>query len=549
MPWHRAVRRTRRRWVLTRSAIVLVAGLTACALVTTAPALAFWRVMGAGMGSVLTGTLAAPASVTVPSDAQTTVAVGWNPSGGTLSPTGYVVTRSTGTTLSGACGSSASSLIEGTSCTDSPGGDGSYTYTVTAVYRSWTAVSAPSAAVRVAAASNLGFTVQPTDTVSRAVISPAVSVTVRSADNRAVLLAGIAVTIAIATNPSGGMLSGTLTRSTDASGVASFTDLSVDAIGVGYTLGATSLGLTAGTSSQFTVVAAPLAAPNLGTAAPYSALGSAVTNGGVSSLSGDVGASPGVAVTGFPEGSVQGETHAGDAIAAQAFADLSAAYANVWSRPIDTSFAGDQSGATFYSGVHSTSSAFALAASGVLTLDAQGNPNAVFIFKVDGALNTAALSTIQLINGARASNVFWAATGAVGTGANSSFSGTILTAGAITIGAGGTLTGRALSMGAITLSTNTIRFTVALPPTISIDGGLTSSTTDRTPTITGTSTALPGRTVAITIGSQVLTATVLPDQTWATTASELVPGSYLVFVRVRDADGNAATARQTLAVL
>jgi hypothetical protein len=183
-----------------------------------------------------------------------------------------------------------------------------------------------------------------------------------------------------------------------------------------------------------------------------------------------------------------------------------------------------------------------------VTLDAQNDPNAVFIFQINGALNTAAGSTVVLVNGASASNVFWASTGAVGTGADSSFTGTILTAGAVTIGAGGTLIGRALALGAITLASNTIRFTATLPPTITIDGGSSTSTTNRTPAISGTSSALAGSTVAIAVGGQALTAIVLVNQTWESATDTLALGNHPVFVRVRDADNNAATASQTLSV-
>jgi hypothetical protein len=71
-------------------------------------------------------------------------------------------------------------------------------------------------------------------------------------------------------------------------------------------------------------------------------------------------------------------------------------------------------------------------------------------------LNTAASSLVLLVNGAKASNVFWQVTGAAGTGGLSSFSGTILATGAIVLGAGATLVGRALSSGLVTLTNNTI---------------------------------------------------------------------------------------------
>ena len=95
-----------------------------------------------------------------------------------------------------------------------------------------------------------------------------------------------------------------------------------------------------------------------------------------------------------------------------------------------------------------------------MILDGGGDPDAIFIFQVDAALNTAAGSSMLLVNGAKPENVFWQANGAAGTGADSTFVGTILANGAITIGARAILIGRALSVGAVTLDTNTIRFTV-----------------------------------------------------------------------------------------
>ena len=97
-----------------------------------------------------------------------------------------------------------------------------------------------------------------------------------------------------------------------------------------------------------------------------------------------------------------------------------------------------------------------MALTGTLTLDGQGDPNAVFIFQVDAALNTAAASHVTLINGATAGNVYWQALGAAGTGADSTFAGTVMSAGAITLGARSELIGRALSMTQVTLASNTI---------------------------------------------------------------------------------------------
>ena len=204
---------------------------------------------------------------------------------------------------------------------------------------------------------------------------------------------------------------------------------------------------------------APVTPVALGSAEPYLVLGGiGVTNTGATVLSGDLGVSPGTAIVGFPPGIAAGATHAGGPQAAQAQTDLLTAYNDAAGRsPTTPDFAGDQNGKTFTPGVHHTGAAFGL--TGTLTLDGQGDPNAVFIFQVGAALNTAAGSTVTLINGAQASHVFWQVLGAAGTGASSSFSGTIMALGAITIGAGTAVTGRALSRGGtVTLATNTFTF-------------------------------------------------------------------------------------------
>jgi hypothetical protein len=152
-------------------------------------------------------------------------------------------------------------------------------------------------------------------------------------------------------------------------------------------------------------------------------------------------------------GNVTGAVRTGND-AAQAQTDLLNAYNNADARIPTSNFAGDNNGRTYTPGIHHTDAAFAL--TGTMTLDGQGDPNAVFIFQVDAALNTAANSTINLINGAQAPHIYWQVLGAAGTGATSSFSGTIMAAGAITIGAGATLTGRALSRDTVTLAGNTI---------------------------------------------------------------------------------------------
>jgi hypothetical protein len=304
----------------------------------------------------------------------------------------------------------------------------------------------------------------------------------------------------------------------------------------------------AGTTSQTLAVEVNPAPVAIGATAPFSVLAgvAGVTSTGATTVSGDLGVSPGTAIVGFPPGIVAGTTHAGDATAAQAQADLTLAYNDADNRVPHTQIAGDLNGRTFHAGVHHSIAAITL--TGTLTLDGEGDPNAIFIFQVDAALDTAASSHISLINGAQASNVYWQVLGTVGTGATSTFAGTILANGAITIGAGSELIGRALSKGGVTLGNDTIRFTTALPPTISITGGSSAVTKDSTPAIAGTTNAPTGNTVTVTIAGQTLATSVLANGTWSATAAVLLAGIYPVVASVRDAAGNAGTASQTLTV-
>jgi hypothetical protein len=526
--------------------IGIAAAVALTFLTSSVAAFGFWSSSGVGSGAGSTGTLQAPTTVVVPSTSAGAVGVSWTASIGPTHPTGYYVVRSTGSVSSPACDSGPTALLSGISCLDTVSGAGTYAYTVIAVYRSWVATSDPSGTVTVAPATKLAFTVGPTDTLAGVAIAPAVQVTVESASGSAAAVSGVPITLAIGNNPSPGSLAGTLTVSTDAGGIATFVGLAIDVAASGYTLVAASSGLDSATSSAFAILTPPLTGPGLGRAASYSVLGTATTNGGVTTISGDLGAYPTVTVTGFPDGTVQGFTHAGDAVASGAETDLTTAYADALGRTPDTEFAGDLIGVTFTSGVHHTGAALALSADGVLTLDAQGKPNAVFIFQINGALNTAAGSSVQLINGAQASNVFWQVNGAAGTGASSSFSGTILAAGAITLGAGSTLIGRALSSGAVTIASNAIRFTAALPPTIVINGGGTATGSAAVPILSGTTSAAPGQVVTVTISDQTLTTTIGPAGAWTVTGVTLAAGTYAVLARVRDVAGNAATASQVV---
>jgi Ice-binding-like/Bacterial Ig-like domain len=183
--------------------------------------------------------------------------------------------------------------------------------------------------------------------------------------------------------------------------------------------------------------------------------GSTVTNTGSTTVSGDVGVSPGTAVTGFPPGLAGGTIHSADGAAGQAQTQLTAAYIDVAGRSGSTSVAGDLAGQTFTAGVYKSTSSLAI--SGDVTLDAQGNPAAVFIFQIASTLTTGSGSHVVLANGASACNVFWQVGSSATLGTNSVFKGNILALTSITITTGVNLEGRALARnGAVTLDADVI---------------------------------------------------------------------------------------------
>ncbi|HVA88381.1 MAG TPA: ice-binding family protein, partial [Chloroflexota bacterium] len=183
--------------------------------------------------------------------------------------------------------------------------------------------------------------------------------------------------------------------------------------------------------------------------------GSTITNTGSTTVSGDVGLSPGTAVTGFPPGLASGTIHIADGAAAQAQAALTAGYIDAAGRTGGTSVSGDLVGRTLTAGVYKSSSS--LAVSGDVTLDAQGNPAAVFIFQIGSTLTTGSGSHVILANGASACNVFWQVGSSATLGTNSVFKGNILALTSITLTTGVNLEGRALARnGAVTLDTNVI---------------------------------------------------------------------------------------------
>jgi hypothetical protein len=221
--------------------------------------------------------------------------------------------------------------------------------------------------------------------------------------------------------------------------------------------------------------ATPLTAQiSLGTAQNFGVLGgSAVTNTGATSVNGNVGVSPGSSVTGFPPGVVVGGAiHSNDAVAMQAQNDLTTAYNNIAATPCTVDLTGQNlGGLTLTPGVYCFSSSAQL--TGALTLDALGNANALFLFKIGSTLTTASGSSVSVINngGNSCNKAYWQIGSSATLGTGTSFTGDILALSSITLTTGANTNGRALARnGAVTLDTNTVNTCgVLLCPIITVN--------------------------------------------------------------------------------
>jgi len=185
--------------------------------------------------------------------------------------------------------------------------------------------------------------------------------------------------------------------------------------------------------------------------------GSTITSTGATNVTGDVGLSPGSAMTGFPPGLVVGTTHVNDASAVQAKLDLTTAYNSAAGRTLGpVSVAGNIGGMTLTPGLYKSTSALAIS-SGDLTLDAKGNSNGIWIFQIASTLTTTSGRKVILSGGAKAANIYWQVGSSATLGTTSVFKGTIMANESITLNTGATLEGRAVArIGAVALSGNTI---------------------------------------------------------------------------------------------
>ncbi len=237
----------------------------------------------------------------------------------------------------------------------------------------------------------------------------------------------------------------------------------------------------------FAIPSAAQAQVNLGTTDAFVVLGGAgVSNTGPSVLNGDLGISPGTSLTGFGlPAVVNGATHNNNGVASQAQLDLATAYDVAAAQPVLP--ANDLTGTdlgerTLTAGAYNYSSSAQL--TGALTLDAEGNPNAQFIFEIGSTLTTASASSVVLINGASACNVHWQVGASATLGTTTAFQGNLMTLADISLNNGATVIGRLLarSAGAITLINNVL----SRPQCAT--GSDTDTDSDATPGTTSTDT-------------------------------------------------------------
>ena len=208
-------------------------------------------------------------------------------------------------------------------------------------------------------------------------------------------------------------------------------------------------------------------APSLATAQSFAVLaGAGITNTGPTTITGDVGSFPTTTQTGFASVTLNGANHTGDAVTQSAKNDLVTAYNNAAGQSPATTIPTELGGTSLIPGVY-TSSAGTFGMTGTLTLNGQGDPNAVFIFQMATTLTTASLSNVNLIGSAQACNIFWQVGSSATLGTNSHFNGNILALTSITLTTGANVVGRVLARnGAVTLDTNTITApTCAVTPT------------------------------------------------------------------------------------
>ena len=230
------------------------------------------------------------------------------------------------------------------------------------------------------------------------------------------------------------------------------------------------------------LLALPAYADTLGTASSFAVLGgSSVANTGSTTITGNLGVYPGVTISDTGTITLTGTEYAGNAVAQQAQADTTTAYNALAAEVVTEDLTGDDlGGLTLTPGVYKFTTSAQL--TGTLTLNAQGNNNATWVFLVGSTLTTASASDVTFINlgSSPDDGLFWQVGSSATLGATTAFDGNILALDSITLGAGATIDcGRALAQnGLVTMSGNTVstgctsESTSALEGSNGLSGGL-----------------------------------------------------------------------------
>ena len=200
---------------------------------------------------------------------------------------------------------------------------------------------------------------------------------------------------------------------------------------------------------------------------PYAVLaGTTVTCAGASNIVGDVGVSPGSAIVGFPAPCTDVGTLRIPPASDPGQADLGTAYTTLAGLPCAATVGPNLAGLTLVQGVYCVAAA-ASNLTGTLTLDAQGNPNAVWVFRMSSTLITSPGSTVSVINGGTSCGVQWQVSSSATIDVGTTFVGNILALTSIAMNNGANLNGRALARnGAVTLDTNNISNAACLTTTV-----------------------------------------------------------------------------------
>ena len=250
----------------------------------------------------------------------------------------------------------------------------------------------------------------------------------------------------------------------------------------------------------------PALAQTLGTAASFAVLANTtvtnvVTVGTI--VTGDLGVSPGTAITGFPPGVVNGTIYPGGPIPSQAQADVTIAYDFLVAQTCTTNLTGqDLAGLILSPGVYCFNSTAQFSA-GTLTLNGAGT----YIFQIGSMITADTGSFVSLTSGATACDVWWQVGSSATLGPSASLSGNFLAFTSITLNGGTSISGRALARGgAVTMDTNTVTVCGPLPtetPTNTPTNTPTLVPTDTptntpTPTPTDTPTNTPTNTPTLT---------------------------------------------------